>query len=388
MPAFTASLAGGANNRAPDNRIPEGQARSIVNAVARADGSLSLAPGSAQVMAGRILGAIPFGRKIALATTSALILYDTETGESEQLVQLARHSGLAGAELNGSLYLRAGAEAFRITPELTLQPWHIKPPRFTVSASSGLLPAGRYAVACTALVGGIESAPSEAKFIDLPDGGGISIAASGTTAQVYISKANGQSLYFQRKVSPVATGLIDSVRDDTAPMRFAGFTAPPAGHTICAVGSQLAIASGRFVYLTAPQMPHLHDPVSGWLAYPAPITGMASDGGTLYVNADKLYAVTGLDTTEPAQSVVLERPAVPGSLVAMIDGGVCALTDRGPLIGQGETTLPARDSFAVRGVAKGAGVQLDADGDRLLLFTRRGQQTTNRLQAISARGDE
>jgi endonuclease YncB( thermonuclease family) len=82
--------------------------------------------------------------------------------------------------------------------------------------------------------------------------------------------------------------------------------------------------------------------------------------------------------------VVYDRAPVSGSAVMTVDGEAFALTNRGPLIVGAESPLPAANSFAVS-ASSACGVVIEADGDKLLLFTQRGEQVTNRLQAIEAR---
>lgn len=365
-----ASFAKGANNRAPDNRLPKDSARRLVNVVARADGSLAMAPGAAQILSATLVGALAHGDDVVYATPTELRTL------SGKLLATTKSQYMAGASLNGELYACNGVESFRIGA--SAQQWAVKPPTIRVSQSAGLLRAGRYRVAATTISDGRESAPSDVVLIDAAGGMTVTLSSPG---MLYVSQPDGQIMYAQGIHS--GTVQLQSLRDDTDTMRFEGFKPAPMGRHIADVGSQLAIASGRRVYLTVPQRPWMHNP-DAWLSFQEPVTALASDGRTLIVCADKLYAITGLDTEQPSQSVIYDRAPVSGSAMMTIDGEAFALTHRGPLVVGAESPLPAAQAFAVS-ASSACGVVIEADGDKLLLFAKRGNPITNRLTAIEAR---
>ena len=381
MAQVTLDFSKGANNRSPANRLPSGFVRGATNVIARADGSLSISPGAELKHAGDVRGAHWFAGQLIIADEYGLARMNEDASGYEQLTVGAFNS-ICAADVGSLLYLQAGSKRM-LYDGLSIVDVPRKPEPPSVSTISGGMRAGRYKV-CTvsvSILGGsqagreIRSAPSYPSYIDLEDGQGIAVMAHGI---IFVSQPNGSELYHQCS----ASGQIEltSARYDTEPLDGAGLVMFPICSGLCSVGSQIAGFSGQSVFYSVPFFPWLHDPVSGVLSFPSKVESIAGDGRTLYVSADKLYEVTGIDTDTPSMSVAHNRKVF--GLTAMLDGGVFGMTDFGPIILPG-SKLPASEAWASRhSSAKGSVVE--CDGDRVLLIATE-EAGINRSQSIETR---
>ena len=385
----TQSWERGANNIASKDRVPEGFVRNAVNVDFLPGGAMALRAGYEQVYAGTaVRGVLALGKFLLIADGTNLVELNTESGVSRTLRTIAGAGPFVGDVLNEVLYFCTANECLQYDGS-TVRPWGVPDvfyqPNVTASGSGGLI-AGYYQVAVTytdawGLEGGtdrpaiIQAAANSALVVTIPT------LPSGCTANIYVSFAEGETLYLQDVASapgPVTIGLI---RDDTARCTTILKRAPTPGAHVVAHNSILAVGVNNTVEMTMPMRPHLVDRISGFVQYGAPVGAMVSAGG-LFVSADKCYALTNVETNGISQEVVLEFPAVPGTAVKLPDGRGAWMTRYGQAMLSGDgVQLVNRETFAPVKADNGAAGVLDENGNQLVVTTMQGANKPNPLAA-------
>jgi hypothetical protein len=254
------------------------------------------------------------------------------------------------------------------------------------SATGGGLLAGYYQVAVThtdAL--GREGGTDKPVIIFVPENGALSVdisnIPSGCVVNIYIGTLSGSTLYLQRTVDTPATVVVGQLRDDTARCTTTLLRAPTPGTGLVAHNAAIAIAAGSVVTMTMPMRPHLVDRVRGFIQFAGDVGAMLSDG-SLFVSADKCYALTNAETDGISQKTVLEFPAVPGTAVQLPDGRGAWMTRYGQaMTDNGNMTLVNRETAAPVESDSGAASVLDNNGVQLVVTTLKGANRPNPLAA-------
>jgi hypothetical protein len=156
------------------------------------------------------------------------------------------------AEENGTLYVSNSAYSCMFRPgENTPRTIGVRLPNvlpsFAASTSSGVLPAGQYAI-CTTLVdeAGEESGTSPVQFIDLSDQGSVVgtlfTVLPGYRWRVYMTTADGEEFYQAAEFdADVASFTVLDHEESRQPRTF-GLEPLPYGHIIRAHNSRLLVA--------------------------------------------------------------------------------------------------------------------------------------------------
>lgn len=371
----------GANNIDPPNRLPDGFVRRLTNVDASAAGILGLRAGYKQVYSGTdVRGAWGVGKYLVFADGLQLSALDTSTDTVRSLGVLQSRAPLAGAVLNGQLYLCSLTDSLR-TDGVVLHGWHVRAPGFSIEATDGALPAGVYKVALVATGADGEESGCDPKILNLPNGGGIRIATNdGRPLRLYASVANGATLFYQG-LMVTTTKTLSSVDDHRERLTTDGLVGLPACSELHAYHGVLVGRDRSYVFFTSPMMPHLMDPISGFLQYGAAVDLVAPTDGGVYIAADKTYFVPGLETAQVSQREVLDFGAVAGTVTKLPDGRVAWFTAYGLAIGSpdGQVTLPNRDSYAPDVAAVGAGGLIKHAGNHMVVATMRGVTSYNNL---------
>lgn len=377
----TDSWVNGANNVAKPERLPEGFVRDLVNLDPTEGGQLELRADSRRVLeavAMRLAVALP-GR-VVYVDGSTIGCYSSETDSAEVIGAVVGAGELAGVAFDGQVYLSSIEDSLR-TDGVSVKPWAVPEPTFTLEVVAGALPAGIYKVAVTAFGDDGEESGTEPLIVRIAAGQAIRVISADSRAlRVYVSPANGSTLYSQ---GPLIGGAmaITQVDDHRERLETTGLVPLPACSMLAAHHSVLVGIAGNYVVFTSPMFPHLMDPVAGFFRYPEQPSLIASTEGGVYVVADKTYFITGLDTDTPSQVVVLELGGVKGSVASLPDGRVAWFTRYGQAIGSstGEVSLPNRKTYAPDLAARGAAGVVENNGNPMVVTTMRGVAKPNNL---------
>ena len=359
----------GANNIAKPERLPEGAVADAVNFDFTVGGKAELRTGFTRIRDGEMRALFALGDSLVIADGDRLV--HLKDGYEQVLATLG--SGpVAGIEHAGRLYLNTLSESL-VLDGSSVRDWGVQRPAFDVALGAGSLSAGLYKVAVTTLVDGVESGVVP-MVISAPDGASIHVTlpAQGHNT-VYCSAPNGLTLY--RQAVALGSYRITSVDDDSERLETAGLDRFPfceslESHKGYVVGSQ-----GRLLFYTEPMRPHLHNPETGYLQFPAPITLIASVNEGLYVCADKTYFVAGLGTGEMFRRVAADYGAVAGTRVRLPDGSATWFSPYGQVLAgpDGQVQALNRPSYSPDIAGIGAAGLLEHNGNPMVVTTMRGE---------------
>ncbi|WP_024647736.1 hypothetical protein [Pseudomonas syringae] len=378
----------GINNKTHEKAVPKGALRDSVNYDPSADGVLRLRSGFQKVLAGdNLRGALAVGAHVLLADGSKLIDFNTETGSSSVLKQIAGSGRFAGAVLNDELFFcteneclryRAGALRDWGVPTVTAQP--------VPTIGLGALPAGTYQCAATFTdAQGDEGGTTEAIIITVPDASSLIFPPitppSGGKAKIYVSAVNGGSLYLQ---GDGENGLVcSSINDAAARLDTQFMRTPVPGDRICAHNGVLLIADGSVLHMTMPLRPHLRSAIKGWFQFPAPVDLVVSGDGGLFVSADKTYFLTDIESSTPGSRKVFDFGAVRGSDTKGLRNEVMWMTRYGiaKSDGAGGATLVSEENFVPELSESATSALLESNGSQMIVTTLKAQKGNNPLAA-------
>ena len=389
MPEYVVdNFAKGANNRSRPDRLPAGAARDLLNVVPRSDGGLELRPGAELVIlpVAGCRGVLTYKGTLLVLTGDQMMLVDERTMTIRGARQVADYGGLAGAVWNDKLYLTTATEQL-VFDGATLRPWGVPDMtgRLAVTAADGQLQPGWYKLAVVFVgVDGTEGGVSDTTLFHCTSGGlqvVIPAPPAGLQARLFCSTVNGSELYEVVTVASGRTQTITRVPADTPELRTLGLRRPTPATKIVAHGAQLVLVDGPYLWLTEPMNPNLISPRDGFLQFPAPVGDVLSVGDTLYVSADKTYAIKSLMAEDGGQqTVALEFSLVPGSGAVLPDGRAVAMTKDGlAVLAADGVDTPSASMYAVNTRERGASGVVDAGGERLVITSQTGAETPNPL---------
>ena len=379
----------GANNRAPKGALPEGFVRHAVNVDPVPGGIFAARAGYEKVYDGTaVRGVLSLGDKLLIADGDELVELSTSSGSVRTVRSIAATGVFVGDVLNNTLYFCTENECLEYDGQM-VKAWGVPDVFYQpgVSVGSGGLLRGSYQLAVTYTdQWGREGGTDKPLIILCAEGSSISVSIatvpSGCTANVYISSVDGSTLYLQATRSTAGTTVVSSVRDDTATCETVLYRAPqPAQHVKAHNGVLLMATSNRVEY-TLPMQAHLVDRRRNFFQYPEEIGDLMSDDVTVFVSADKCYALSQAETASVEQAVVLEFPAIPGTSVKLPDGRVAWMTRYGQAISNGaKLDLVNEGAFAPSVAAQGTAGVVDNNGNQLIVTTTRGKQSGNQIAA-------
>lgn len=204
------------------------------------------------------------------------------------------------------------------------RPWGMTAPDApALAAIFGALTAGDYQVALTyRRADGEESGAGMAERITLGDTSGVQVtwtppADPGITeVAIYLSEPNGTQMY-QVFVAPAGNGQADILSAQLAlPLNTQWLDAPPPGQCLAAHRGRIFIASGAFLYATAPLGYSLCD-MRDYLAIDDTLIRFVAgvDRG-LFIGTEKgVYFLAGNRLEELSLKTVVDAPAVARSAV-------------------------------------------------------------------------
>lgn len=372
----------GANNLTPNDRVPEGHFRSAVNLEPVPGGALALRCGFEKVLETANLRACFSHRSavVVVVDEDQLLAFDTRTSTVTALTTVAGAGAVAGASLNDVLYLSTPTDSLRL--DSGVKPWAVPSPGYEVYLVAGSLAAGTYKVAVTAYGADGEESGVIPMTIPVPAGYTLRVVSPDSRPlRVYVSAVNGETLYSQGPM--FGTYLVGQPDDSGARLTTAHMVPMPPCSILVPHHATLVGCQGRAVYVTEPMRPHLVDPIRGFFQFATPVTMLAATDGGVYVAADKTWFLTGLETAEPAQRLVADHGAVPGTGTPLPDGRVAWFTEYGQAIGNsaGQVEFVNKDSYAPDTAAIGAAGLLKHNGNQTVVTTMRGATEANRMAA-------
>lgn len=380
-PTRSDNWAKGANNIAKPERLPEGFVRDLVNLDPTEGGQLELRADSRRVLeaaAMRLAVALP--GLVVYVDGSAIGCYSGETDSAEVIGSVIGAGDLSGVAFDGQVYLSGIEDSLRVDG-VSVKPWAVPEPTFTLEVVAGDLPAGIYKVAVTAFGDDGEESGVEPLIVRIAASQAIRVTSGDhRVLRAYVSQANGSTLYSQ---GPLIGGAmaITRVDDHRERLETTGLVPLPACSMLAAHHSVIVGIADHYVVFTSPMFPHLMDPIAGFFRYPEPPSLIASTEGGVYVVADKTYFITGLDTDTPSQVAVLDIGGVKGSAVSLPDGSAAWFTRYGQAIGNsaGEVSLPNRKSYAPDLASHGSAGVVENNGNSMVVTTMRGVAKPNNL---------
>lgn len=388
MPEFTLdNFSAGADNRQRPDRLPTNAVRDAVNVVARSDGGLELRPRASLVYtpSAEVRGVLSFHDKLLVLDGSSLIELTPTTGATRTLRTVATYGGLAGTVFNDKLYFSTANETL-VYDGATVSQWGVQAVtgKLQVVDAVGQLGVGWYKLAAVFVSPDGEEGGCVGTTSFLATQGGMQVTVpappAGHQVRLYVSTVNGSALYERVTVGIGTTVLVTLAAADTPELEMVGFMKPPPASIVLDHGSQIVLASGRYLWLTSPLRPDVVDARDGFLQFPAQIGEVLSVGDTLYVSADKTYAVSAILTDGgDRQETALDYPLVPGSGAKLPDGRVVAMTRYGLAVFGDRVDLPSEAMYAVSTRDTGASVGVEHAGEQYVLTSMRGAETRNPL---------
>jgi len=229
-----------------------------------------------------------------------------------------------------------------------VSPWGVETPTSppSVSATTGILPAGVYFVACTFLTADKqESGASSLAKITLATPGGIVTTAMpipadplATLKRVYISTTDGEVLYMAAEVSAATQFVSVTTLPSGAELRTEHISPPPLGVLLAYLNGRIFIVDAAdptiLWYTEANAYGHIKLR-KNFYKFEAPVTMIAASSDGLYVAADSTWFISGAGSAEATQRIVLEDGAVFGSAASIPDTtNVIWMSPRGAVIGK------------------------------------------------------
>jgi hypothetical protein len=376
----------GVNNLTPRDNLPAGFVAKSLNLDPLPSGALRLRPNRTRVATlVNARGVLRYGDRLIIADGADLKQYDPQDNALRVLDGAIAPSGFfAGAELNGELFFCTPLGRHRLRGE-TLLPWGMDPVVCQITTGPGELEAGVYRVGVTGVsADGVESG-CVPTVVHLPAGSGLvvtpTLPAGAVLARVYLSVANGETLFLQDE--RIGVSVLTYVRNNTAVLGTANRATPPLGDQIVRHHSRLLIANGNLLYFTEPFAPHLYNRLGGFIAYAKPISAVVSVGELVYLVAgDQTYRITDLGT--PQQRSVPIQPAtraVKGSALVRPDGVGVWMTPYGQALAKpdGTVEMPNRTSYAPALAEYASAGVVQYRGNEVVVTAMRGKASASTL---------
>lgn len=295
--------------------------------------------------------------------------------------------------VDGVLYWMNGAQAGRVLPSGTAAPWWVPGPAgepLVAASSVGGLDAGSYQVAVTFEdAGGRESGAGLATVVSVPAGGGISLASipqgDADTVNVYLSAANGHTLYLHRALPMGLTSAHLGVGVRGRPLETQFLDPLPSGQILRHFYGRMLSAAGSTLFYSEAFRPGLCRLSRNYLQYPEPITVVQPVVDGVFVVADKTYFVQALGTPEQAQATVDDTGGVLGTGLRVdasyfnlqeVSGDIgCWFGAEGLVLGLpgGQVLRMTEGRLALDAYGRGASLARRKDGIQQVLTAVQGQ---------------
>lgn len=232
---------------------------------------------------------------------------------------------VAYTSLDRAVYWTDNKQSGRIKDGVASR-WGIEVPTntFTVSPTSGDLPAATYGVTVVYTRKGMESGAPRGKFILVADNAGLRIdnipVPTDPTVDgkiLYITRPDGE-LFFRCAVLHVSDTSVTVFADVRSPIQLrTQFKSPaPAGQVVGLYGGRSYIAQGSVLFYSDPFEYELFDLRSNFIQFESNIRIFAPVNDGVFIATDKeTVFLTGRDPKEFVSITVLNHGGVQGTLV-------------------------------------------------------------------------
>lgn len=361
---------GGANNLSSPELLPDGFVRELINIDASAQGVLAQRAQAENILPiSGVRSAINVGHYIVIACDKGLISYNTRDGSHETIGAPLPAGSISAVEHAGEAFMAVADRKIR-TNGVSVREWGHASPSFSIAAIPGNLN-GIVKVAVTSI--NDEESGSQIKIIRLKDQAvRISSAAAGVL-RVYVSQPDQSTLYSQGVL--IGSMAVNSVSDKDARLVTGNKIPMPTCGQYVSHHSMIIGSLDNFLFISEPMMPHLYDPVKGFISIESPITMIASTDGGVFVATDyKTYFLSGLEGADMNMREVLHVGAVKGTGSSLPEGIASWFTRYGQAIGtrDGSITLPSRNSYAPELADIGNSGLIYHGGNEIAITTMRG----------------
>lgn len=306
----------GIDNLSPDHSLAsiaktgEQSARDIVNWLILKDGSLESRPGHsvAQAFAGaHSLWHHPSAGTF-LVRSSVLYQVTSLAPYTEALVKvLSTDDRMSYAYAGGGVWASNGTDIGRVSSGAWLAHAMPTPSAGGVVAGAGSLPPGEYIVAVTySTTAGIEGGPKRWS-IKLSATGGIDVTLPGAATgadnvNVYCTKVNGGLPLLATTLAAATANYTVTTEPAGRSLATDGLAPLPAGR-LSLFNGRLISAIGAVAYISEPYNFGHHDPIGGYIPFPAALCVVAPVVDGVYFVADKTYFLAGGNPATAEQMV-------------------------------------------------------------------------------------
>lgn len=398
----------GVNNRAPEEMLGADELRAGVNVDITSTGDPRTRSGYRKVISGQSMHSLYGHRELPFALAvdnNALKAYPTDFDPAGVVTirsDLKPAQTVSYAYVNGEVYWSDGFDSGRVGEDRLDRPFALAGPAGSpnLSATSGALPQGGYQVVCTFLsTSGEESGSTQAAYIDLPNGGGITVSQipqptdpSVMLVRLYVTEPNGDLLYWLRdlavNVTTATIGNVVSTGKHLTPQQ-QWMTPLPPGQIVRAANGRILVASDNVLWISlglrgAQTMRSTHFiTFKHRIALLEPV-GQGDECGWFVTSGKRTYWLPGEDPKQAQMKIAHPFGAVPGTGLTvpgwyfnaqlkseaafwMDDVGVPILG----IPGGGIITLAA-DRYAAPLAEQGSSLIRDINGIRSIITNLRG----------------
>lgn len=298
----------GIDNVSAEGELPPGSVADAVNVDFNRAGGVSRRAGYTSCMSttsAHSLWTAPDGRSFGvIAGNLVRLAWDGATLSSVVLRALQSNQPISYDLVNSSLICGNAAELLEVLDDDSVRAISLpRPGAPTVAASaSGGLHAGRYAVALALLSGDEESPLSMASFVDVSEGGGITVTtpanSDASAARVYRTEANGEQLYRAADLPLEATLLVGAgVLGRPTDKQY--LDAMPGGQIVRHWRGHLIVARGHNLLWSEPMHYGVWDPRHNFIQFPQTVTLMEPvEGGVFVGTRDGVVFMAGASPSE------------------------------------------------------------------------------------------
>jgi hypothetical protein len=301
----------GIDNVSGEGELAPGAVADAVNVDFGRAGGVSRRAGSTRRMettSAHSLWTAPDGRSFGVIDGELCRLtWDGSALAATELRELESDARLSYDAVNASIVCGNASELLEVLADDTVRPLALPRPGVPAAEASaaGGLHAGRYAVALSFLRGGEEGPLSFAAFVDVAEGGGLSVTTptvdGATAVRVYRSEANGETL--QRAADMpldgtflVGTGPLGRLADTQYLERL------PGGQIVRHWKGLLLVARGHTVMWSEPMRYGLYDPRHNFVQFPQNVILMEPvEGGVFVGTRDGVVFLAGTSPSEWTQ---------------------------------------------------------------------------------------
>lgn len=287
------------------------------------------------------------------------------------------HRPVSFTRLNGVVYFSDGLRlgALRDAQALELTPTPSQEPEVQ-ARGEGSLDAGRYLLVFTVFGPMGESAATEPVLVEVADSqqgqgsiymSGLPLAPPGMELRCYMTGPNGSMFHRAEMAEFGGAALITTQADTGALAETMGLMPLPAGQILRAHKSRMLCARDNLLFYSPAFAPLLADPVSGYLAFDAPITMVRPCGQGVYVAAGRTYWFAGDLSLADMQEVLpygalptsdSQHPKSPETVFWMSDCGLVRANSAGQVVNVQE------DNLAIEGGTRAATYLRERGGQR------------------------